>query len=265
MQGELATWSRERDMEQQEKEPAVQVIDVYHSLPLGGIQVPILNGLSFQVARGEWLALTGPSGSGKSTLLGIIAGLESPVRGRVIVDGMDISHASEAKLARIRNQKIGVVFQSFNLIPTLTAQENVEVPLYVNVDRKNISRRAQEALDLVGLADRRQHRPHQLSGGQQQRVAIARALVTGPTLLVADEPTGNLDSKTGFQVLGLFDKLHQELGLTLVVATHDHDIARRATRELHLVDGRIVLTGGLKAQVTVASQQHDAAVVGVAQ
>jgi putative ABC transport system ATP-binding protein len=238
--------------------PAVEVIDVHHTLPLGGVQVQILNGVSFHVARSEWVALTGPSGSGKSTLLGIIAGLEAPTGGRILLDGMDVTSATEGQLAHIRNQKIGVVFQSFNLIPTLTAQENVEVPLYVSADRRHISRRAQEALERVGLADRRHHRPHQLSGGQQQRVAIARALITQPMLLLADEPTGNLDTRTGLQVLELFARLHDELELTIIVATHDPDIAARASRELHLADGRLA-SGGLKAQMSARMAESVAA------
>jgi putative ABC transport system ATP-binding protein len=225
--------------------PAVQVLNVRHSLPLAGEQVSILNGVSFAVRRGEWVALTGPSGSGKSTLLGILAGLETPTIGQVLIDGIDITTISESSLARIRNARVGVVFQSFNLIPTLTAQENVEVPLYVSADQHSIPLRAKEMLDLVGLADRRHHKPHQLSGGQQQRVAIARALVTHPTLLVADEPTGNLDQKTGEQVLELLARLHRDLNLTLIVATHDPDVAQRADYELHLVDGRLAQAGGI--------------------
>ena len=225
--------------------PVVRVLNVRHALPLAGEVVSILNGVSFDVWNGEWIALTGPSGSGKSTLLGILAGLETPTSGQVFINGIDITRASESALARIRNARVGVVFQSFNLIPTLTAQENVEVPLYVSADQHSIQQRAKEMLDLVGLADRRHHRPHQLSGGQQQRVAIARALVTHPQLLVADEPTGNLDQKTGEQVLELFARLHHDLNLTLVVATHDIDVAKRADHELHLVDGRLVQAAGI--------------------
>jgi putative ABC transport system ATP-binding protein len=219
---------------------AVQAVAITRSLPLGGQQVPILNGVSFDVAQGEWIALTGPSGSGKSTLLGILAGIDAPTSGRVVIGGVDITRMRERKLARIRNEKIGIVFQSFNLIPTLTAQENVEVPLYVSANRRNAGKRARAVLGLVGLGDRLRHRPHQLSGGEQQRVAIARALVTQPALLLADEPTGNLDSKTGQQILDLFAQLRDELNVTLVVATHDAEIAVRADRELHLVDGRLV-------------------------
>lgn len=218
----------------------IEARNIRRSLPLGGEQIHILHGVSFDIARGATVALTGPSGSGKSTLLGIIAGLDTPTDGQIVIDGTDITTLSEAKLARIRNQKIGIVFQSFNLIPTLTAQENVEAPLYVHPDRKHARTRAQAMLRLVGLEDRLHHRPHQLSGGQQQRVAIARALVTEPALLVADEPTGNLDTKTGEQILDLFERLQTELGITIVVATHDDAIAARADRELHLIDGRLV-------------------------
>ncbi len=219
--------------------PALEATDLTHSLPLNDSQLPILNGISFTIPRGEWVALTGPSGSGKSTLLGILAGLDTPTSGRIVLDGVDITRMSESQLAHIRNQKIGMVFQSFNLIPSLTAQENVELPLYVNPNRKQIRERAQELLELVGLGARRKHQTHQLSGGEQQRVAIARALITRPTLLVADEPTGNLDSKTGEQVLDLIARLRTELNLTCVVATHDLNIAARADRGLHIVDGRL--------------------------
>ncbi len=220
--------------------PSVEAIDITRSLPLAGQQVPILNGVSFASVPGEWIALTGPSGSGKSTLLGILAGIDTPTSGQIRIDGVDITNMSERQLARIRNQKIGIVFQSFNLIPTLTALENVALPLYVRTEHRAIQGMAREMLELVGLGDRLKHRPHQLSGGQQQRVAIARALVTGPSVLLADEPTGNLDSKSGVQMLDLFTRLRDELKVVIVVATHDPEVARRADRVLHLVDGRLV-------------------------
>ena len=219
--------------------PAVEAVGLTRSLPLGGSQVHILNGVTFAISHGEWVALTGPSGSGKSTLLGIIAGLDTPSGGRITIDGIDVTGMGEGSLAGIRNKKIGMVFQSFNLIPSLTAQENVEVPLYVGARGRNASQEAERMLELVGLKERRGHRPNQLSGGEQQRVAIARALVTQPAILVADEPTGNLDSATGTQVLDLFEKLHKELGLTLIIATHDPDVAGRANRVLHIVDGKM--------------------------
>ncbi|MEM6327760.1 MAG: ABC transporter ATP-binding protein [Bacteroidota bacterium] len=219
--------------------PVLDVHDVTRTLSLGDTPVPILHGVTFSVEPGEWVAVTGPSGSGKSTLLGIVAGLDAPSSGRVVLDGVDVSSRSEGDLARIRNEKVGVVFQSFNLIPTLTAQENVEAPLYVGPHRREASRRARAVLDRVGLSDRLGHRPHQLSGGQQQRVAIARALVTEPAVVVADEPTGNLDATTSAAVLDLFADLRRDLGLTLFVVTHDPEVAARADRVIDLVDGRI--------------------------
>jgi putative ABC transport system ATP-binding protein len=219
---------------------AIEAIDLTRSLPLGGESVPILKGISFTINPGEWIALTGPSGSGKSTLLGILAGLDSPSSGRILLAGTDVTRLGERAMARLRNERIGVVFQSFNLIASLTAQENVEAPLYVRSSgprARDTARAAREVLALVGLSDRLGHRPHQLSGGQQQRVAIARALVTRPALLIADEPTGNLDSATGTQVLALIAALRRELGFTVVVATHDREVAARADRELRIVDG----------------------------
>jgi putative ABC transport system ATP-binding protein len=218
---------------------AIEVIDVTRDLPLAAERIHILRGITFRVDSGEWVAVTGPSGSGKSTLLGLIAGLDTPSSGRVIVGGVDISRLEERALARVRNEHIGIVFQSFNLISTLTALENVEAPLYVSRRASSARELALRALDRVGLSDRLSHRPHQLSGGQQQRVAIARAMVTQPSLLVADEPTGNLDSSTGAQVLDLFHQLRADLGITIVMVTHDPEVAARADRELHIVDGML--------------------------
>ncbi len=214
--------------------------DLTRTLSLGDRKLQILKGISFDVRRGEWVALTGPSGSGKSTLLGLLAGIDTPSDGRLVLDGVDVTHMREAKLARLRNRTIGIVFQSFHLIPTLTARENVEVPLYVSPYAAEAGARAAEMLARVGLADRAAHRPHQLSGGEQQRVAIARALVTHPSILLADEPTGNLDSGTGQAVLDLIDELRDALGLTVVMVTHDPAVAQIADRELHLLDGRLV-------------------------
>src|SRR5260370_17121614 len=173
--------------------PALEAIEVEKTVRLGGERIRILRGISLRIRHGEFVALMGPSGSGKSTLLGIIAGLDNPSRGRVLVDGVDITRMREGQLARIRNQKIGMVFQAFNLIPTLTAQENVEAPLYVGQHPASPSARAQERLQLVRLRQRLKNRPHQLSGGEQQRVAVARALATRPAIVIMDEPTGNLD------------------------------------------------------------------------
>jgi putative ABC transport system ATP-binding protein len=214
--------------------------DVTRDLPLGDEQIHVLRGISFAIPRRSWIAIMGPSGSGKSTLLGILAGLDTPTSGHVSIDGVDITHMDEGKLARFRNEKIGMVFQSFNLIPTLTALENVEVPLFASRNSFHSAARARRVLELVGLSDRLHHRPNQLSGGQQQRVAIARALVNEPNLLVADEPTGNLDSATGETILNLFDKLRREFGLTIIIATHDAAIAQRVDGILQLVDGQLV-------------------------
>ncbi len=217
----------------------IQAESVLRHLPQGGRELHILNGISFSVEEGEWLALTGPSGSGKSTLLGILAGIDRPSSGRVSVDGVEISALPENRLARIRNEKIGVVFQSFHLIPTMTAQENVEAPLYIHPQKRHARSMAIQMLEQVGLAERLDHFPHQLSGGEQQRVAIARALVCGPRVLLADEPTGNLDSATSRQVLDLIRQLREQLCLTVVMVTHDPAIAARADSRLHIVDGRL--------------------------
>ena len=217
----------------------IEAINVHRALPLGGRELQVLRGVSFSVMEGAWIALTGPSGSGKSTLLGILAGIDRPTEGKVILEGEEISALPEGKLARVRNRKLGIVFQAFHLIPTLTAQENVEAPLYIGPNRHKAAALAREMLAWVGLADRTNHLPHQLSGGEQQRVAIARALVSGPSLLLADEPTGNLDSATGKQVLTLIRQLREQLGLTVVMVTHDPQVAAYADRSLHLVDGRL--------------------------
>ena len=213
--------------------------NIQRSLKVGPREVRILRGISLHVAAGEWVALTGPSGSGKSTLLGLLAGLDRPSSGRLWLEGEDISALPEGRLARLRNQKIGVIFQAFHLIPTLTAQENVEAPLYIGPRRREAARLAQQMLARVGLEQRGGHRPHQLSGGEQQRVAIARALVAGPRLLLADEPTGNLDSAASRQVLALLAQLREQMGLTIVMVTHEPRVAALADRRLHLVDGQL--------------------------
>jgi putative ABC transport system ATP-binding protein len=218
----------------------IQAINLTKTLTLDSQALHILKGISFEVGQGEAVALMGPSGSGKSTLLGLLAGIDTPSAGQLILDGVDITHMNERELARIRNQKIGIVFQSFNLIPTLTALENVEMPLYISPYANDARKRAQAMLEQVGLADRMHHRPHQLSGGQQQRVAIARALVTQPAIMLADEPTGNLDTQTGEQILELFAQIRQRFGLTTIIVTHDPRVAEHADRVLNLVDGELV-------------------------
>jgi putative ABC transport system ATP-binding protein len=218
----------------------IQVKDLYRSLPLGGRELAVLRGLSFSVATGEWVALTGPSGSGKSTLLGLLAGIDRPTRGSVLVDGVEISALPESRLAQFRNEKIGIIFQAFHLIQSMTALENVAAPLYIGPRRRKAHDLAGRMLAQVGLGGRMDHLPRQLSGGEQQRVAIARALVGGPCVLLADEPTGNLDSATSKQVLTLIREMRAVYNLTVVMVTHDPNVAHYADRQLHLSDGQLV-------------------------
>ena len=218
----------------------IQAINLHRWLKSDSQSLHILKGISFEIGRGEMVALTGPSGSGKSTLLGLLAGIDTPTEGQLVLDGVDITHMREGQLAKIRNQKIGIVFQSFNLVQGLTALENVELPLYISKSAQNARQLAQNMLELVGLSDRMSHHPYQLSGGQQQRVAIARALVTSPSVLLADEPTGNLDTQTGAQILELISELRSKLGLTALIVTHNSDVTAYADRTLHLVDGQLV-------------------------
>jgi putative ABC transport system ATP-binding protein len=204
----------------------------------GGREITVLRDITFELDHGEVLAVTGPSGSGKSTLLGLLAGLDRPARGRVVLDGHDLSALSEDERARLRAEKVGFVFQFFHLVPTLTARENVQVPLELRGEEAR--GRAQELLARVGLEDRGHHYPAQLSGGEQQRVAVARAFAHRPKLLFADEPTGNLDAKNGANVVELLSEMNRELGTTLVLVTHDPDLARRAGRVMRLRDGAVV-------------------------
>ncbi len=222
-----------------ERKIVMDVQNITKNLPLGRENIEILKGISFQIMSGEFVSIVGPSGSGKSTLLGIIAGLDNPTTGQVLIDGINITRMSEGKLAAVRNSKIGMIFQAFNLIPTLTAQENVEVPLYVGKHKVSPSARAQELLEQVGLSHRLTHRPNQLSGGEQQRVAIARALATDPAFVIADEPTGNLDAKNGENVLKLIADLRSQTGKTFIIATHDPVVASHADRAIRIVDGKI--------------------------
>jgi len=214
------------------------VDDLSKTYRSGGGELAAVRNVSFRVDNGETVAIVGPSGSGKTTLLGLLAGLDSPSSGSVSVDGKELSALSEDGRARLRRERIGFVFQSFQLIPTLTARENVEVPLQLRGDRSN--GRADELLARVGLAGREHHFPTQLSGGEQQRVAIARAFVHGPQILFADEPTGNLDAATGQRIIDLLMELNRELGTTLVLVTHDLDLAARARRVIRLADGVVV-------------------------
>ena len=222
-----------------ERKIVMDVQEITKILPLGREHIEILKGISFQILSGEFISIVGPSGSGKSTLLGIIAGLDNPTSGQVMIDSVDITHMTESRLAAVRNSKIGMVFQAFNLIPTLTAQENVEIPLYVGKHKGSSSTRARELLTLVGLAHRLNHRPNQLSGGEQQRVAIARALATDPAFVIADETTGNLDARNGENVLRLIAELREQTGKTFIIATHDPVVASHADRSIRIVDGKI--------------------------
>ena len=211
---------------------------------MGGETIHALRGVSLAVDAGDYVAIMGPSGSGKSTLMNLLGCLDTPDEGEYRLRGQLVSHMSSRQLAHVRNRAVGFVFQSFALLPRATALQNVELPLvYAHVPRRERIRRALEALQSVGLADRAGHRPTELSGGQRQRVAVARALVTQPALLLADEPTGNLDSVTGEEILALFDRLH-EAGHTILLVTHDQDVAARAGRRISMRDGYIVADEG---------------------
>ena len=217
----------------------IDIKDLCKVYLVGDERVRALDHATLHIYPKEFVSIIGPSGSGKSTLMNIIGCLDVADAGSYYLDGLPIEAYSENELARIRNQKIGFVFQSFNLIPKLTAEENVELPLiYQNVKRSERQKRVQQALEMVGLTKRGKHLPTELSGGQQQRVAIARALVTNPCLILADEPTGNLDSKTSWEIMEIFHALHKQ-GNTIVLITHDNDVAKQASRAVHILDGRI--------------------------
>jgi len=223
------------------QQPVVLVQDVYKQFQRNAITIPVLKGICLEMMEGDYLALMGPSGSGKSTLLNLIAGLDRPTSGLVRVVGQVIGESSEGELARWRSRHIGFIFQMYNLIPVLTAYENVELPLTLtSLSRKQRDEQVRTALEVVGLADRMDHFPRQLSGGQEQRVSIARAIATDPTLLVADEPTGDLDAASGNEILDLLTRLNEEFGKTIVMVTHDPSAAARAKRTLHLSDGQLV-------------------------
>jgi putative ABC transport system ATP-binding protein len=206
---------------------------------MGTEEIHALRGVSIEIERGDYVAIMGPSGSGKSTLMNLIGCLDTPSQGSYLLNGKQVSEMNDDELARIRNEEIGFVFQTFNLLPRATALHNVELPLiYAGVTGKNRAERANQALEKVELGDRKSHRPNELSGGQRQRVAIARALVNNPSILLADEPTGNLDSKTGIEIMSLFARLH-ETGNTIVLVTHEPDVAAHAHRTVHIRDGQV--------------------------
>jgi putative ABC transport system ATP-binding protein len=230
----------------------VQVRDLHKSFTRGSEAIHVLRDLTLDVGEGEFLALMGPSGSGKTTLLNLIAGLDRPTDGRIVVGDQEISSMSESELARWRTRNVGFVFQFYYLLPVLTAYENVELPLLLLPLTKEQRRKQVEvALDLVGLSNRMDHRPGQLSGGQQQRVGIARAMVTDPTLIVADEPTGDLDTKSADEILKLLEILRGQLNKTIIMVTHDPKAAARAQRILHLEKGQLVLDTAAPVPATV--------------
>jgi len=220
--------------------PVIRVEKLSKYYYMGNNVVPALRGVSMQVARGEFVAIMGPSGSGKSTLMNMLGCLDRPTQGEYFLDGVPVSKMDKNELADIRNQKIGFIFQGFNLLSRMTARQNVELPLiYSGMPAHERYERALQALSMVGLGPRADHRPAELSGGQQQRVAIARALVTGPALILADEPTGNLDSRTGLEVMMILQQLHAR-GITIVLVTHDANVANYCQRQVRFRDGRIV-------------------------
>jgi putative ABC transport system ATP-binding protein len=220
--------------------PAIVATDVSRTYDLDGVSVPALRGVSVTVAPGDYVAIVGASGSGKSTLMHLLGGLDRPTGGSLMIGGRDVASLSPSEMARLRNETVGFVFQSFHLLARTTAQDNVALPLvYRGVGRRERRARAAAMLDRVGLAHRIGHRPNQMSGGEQQRVAIARALITGPSVLLADEPTGNLDTRTGQSVLALLESLNDD-GVAVVLVTHDREVAGRARRQIVMRDGVIV-------------------------
>ena len=217
----------------------IKIRNITRDFPMGNETVKVLKGIDLDIARGEYVALMGPSGSGKSTLMNLLGCLDTPTSGSYELNGKDVSNMSDDELAEIRNKEIGFVFQTFNLLPRTSALENVALPMiYAGISKKDRTIRAEEVLTQVGLADRMDHKPNQLSGGQRQRVAVGRALVNRPSIILADEPTGNLDSKTSVEIMNLFNKIHQA-GNTVILVTHEEDIAENAHRIIRLRDGVI--------------------------
>ncbi len=225
-------------------EPVIETSDLRKTYTMGEIEVHALQGVSIEINKGEFVAIVGPSGSGKSTLMAILGALDKPTSGSYKIEGVEIGRMSEDSLSDIRNYRIGFVFQKFNLLARSSALNNVAMPLiYAGASKKERKARAQHALELVDLADRMDHQPNELSGGQQQRVAIARALVNNPAIILADEPTGNLDSKTSEEIMALFHRLHQDEGITLITVTHSPEVADQAQRVITMRDGTVVNEG----------------------
>lgn len=217
----------------------IKIRDITRDFPLGQEVVKVLKGIDLDIEKGEYVALMGPSGSGKSTLMNLLGCLDTPTSGTYELSGSDVSNMSDDELAEIRNKEIGFIFQTFNLLPRNTALENVALPMiYAGVSKGDRTKRAKEVLKDVGLEDRMDHKPNQLSGGQRQRVAIGRAMVNNPSIILADEPTGNLDSKTSVEIMNLFDEIHNA-GNTVIVVTHEEDVAKHAHRVIRLIDGMV--------------------------